>query len=615
MSVSSIESKSENDSSEKKYSIADKFFNKMAPLSGKMTLQERVDTAAGVIGGIEGGGLGAIEGEELGAKTAGIISKATQNAGNNQQKKQEQKDNEKNRKEDKELAEREKNKETSEENLEKKKEAHDDKDMNKLREGLHPFHAMSEHGLGLFVLLAIAAHIIDMAWFSRPQANVIVLFIYGLMIIIIGITSKGKLISIIELFVAMIIAYFVPWASQLFVNTPWQYTALGIVLLAPILPIYLTLKMPTESRWRKFVVGYIIFWCCIALIWALANFAQTSTSKVLMTNPLKILGYVATGTEKILSSGASAVSKTFAMAVAQATGQKYDGQEENQRGIFLENLRPIETQLYTDSNVIIEARIRAQNVPGTIPIKNICIIPGLEQGNTTPSSVSLGNNDENIIDCELGKIGKEGSYEVKFISTFTYETDADITYTFMNKNTYRLLDTDNTGNINTKLGITDMALATYTGGPVELGLPSLHQPLKIDPQNPNDIQYPFGVSLTNMWPRGTIIRGLQYTLEVPESVQLEKCTRAIASQSTKDGMNVYIFKINDANAREVFDSVTCRIKIVDLPALLGTGVKSEKTFSAKAVYEYSVEESVYIMIQQWMGDIQYASTKQTGGYP
>ncbi len=472
----------------------------------------------------------------------------------------------------------------------------------------------AENRLGLFVFLAIFAHVVDAFTGFDVIYSKVVIAIYAIMILLAGFEAKGRIANIAEFITVAVLAYAVPRVLTLFKIASWEYTILGFILLFPLMALYLSLRMPPESKWRKFVVGYIIFWCIIALIWLLINF-NTVSGNTKIPNPLKILDYVLQGTGKVLNSGTTVLTKSFQMAIAQATGQQYAGQEENQRGIFLENLRPIDTLFYTDSNIIVEAKIRAQNIPGTIQVRNICLVPGVRTGNTTPAVMQLANNDANTIDCDLGTIPKEGSYEVKFISTFTYETDADVTYTFMNRNAYRLLDTDNTGNINAKLGIQDTALAVYTGGPAALGLPQLHQPIQIDPTNPNEIQYPFGVSLTNMWPRGTIVKGMQYTLQVPDSIELEKCTRDITSESIADGIHTYIFAINDANVRSTFDSVTCRIKVVNTDQLLGAGVKSEKTFSAKAIYQYSVEESVYVMVQQWYGDIQRQNALQNGVYP
>ncbi|MFA5796704.1 MAG: hypothetical protein WC916_01545 [Candidatus Woesearchaeota archaeon] len=501
----------------------------------------------------------------------------------------------------------EEKKEEHDKSEDKKKESDDKKnrkEIDRTRTSLSQsnpvFHTMHENGLGLFVFLAILAHIVD-AFTSFTPYSFIVILIYGIILLVAGFSSKGRISNLPEFFIVAALSYGLPRIMIFFQDSPWKMVIAGIVLLAPIMPIYLSLKMPVESKWRKFVVFYIIFWCIIALIWALTQF-NAPTGKALINNPLQIIKYVGTGVGKTLSGGMAAMSKSVKIAIAQATGQRYEGEQENERGIFLENLRPIDTQFYTDSNVFVEARIRAKNVPGVIKIKNICVIPEQRKGIATPETVELANNDENTIDCELGKIGKEGSYEVKFISTFLFETDADITYTFMDRKRYQSLDTENTGNINSKLGITDIAIAKYTGGPVELGLPSLHQPLKIDIRDPNNVQYPFGISLMNMWPRGTIVHGISYTLEVPESVELEKCTRKIASTTQVDGMNIYTFNIDDAGAQEAFDSVTCRIKIVDLESLLGGALYTQKTFSAKAVYEYAIEESTYIVVQQWFGD-------------
>jgi hypothetical protein len=224
----------------------------------------------------------------------------------------------------------------------------------------------------------------------------------------------------------------------------------------------------------------------------------------------------------------------------------------------------------------------------------MCYIPSVHQGTTNPIILPEVSADyENIIDCELGKLA-EGNYEVKVRATFEFESTSDIEYTFVSTN----IKTDQY----TRLDINPTTIATYTGGPVAVGLPSLGQPLRIDTtldQN-NIVSYPFGVSLQNKWPQGKIMKGIAYTLNVPKEIKLVECSREPTEsiEPNSDERNIYMFKANLTDAQDIFDAVTCRMKIEDTQKLLGNNLKSVKTFAAKATYQYAIEGSTSIHINK-----------------
>jgi hypothetical protein len=158
------------------------------------------------------------------------------------------------------------------------------------------------------------------------------------------------------------------------------------------------------------------------------------------------------------------------------------------------------------------------------------------------------------------------------------------------------------------LNIASTTFATYTGGPVALGLPALSQPLIV--RNVDDAgrpiitvlsDYPFGVSLENKWPQGKIIRGLNYVLDVPKDVELVDCSRApqiINDEEAIENRNLYRFEIDTAKTQDMFDAVRCRIKFTNTENFMSEGMKTSKTFAAKARYEYAVEGSTYITIEK-----------------
>ena len=203
------------------------------------------------------------------------------------------------------------------------------------------------------------------------------------------------------------------------------------------------------------------------------------------------------------------------------------------------------------------------------------------------------NNDENVIDCHLGQLPK-GNYQVFVTATFIFITDADIQYYFVDEKTRPELYKS--------MKIPDKSVATYTGGPVMVGLPSLNQPLRIsaDGSNKNVGNYPFGVSLTNSWSQGKVNRGINYTLEVPPGFELLDCNRKNihVGVGTQSDRSAYVFRTDDQNIKETFDSVTCRMHVTNARTIFNGDLVAIKTFNARAVYEYTVEGSTNINVQQ-----------------
>ena len=381
----------------------------------------------------------------------------------------------------------------------------------------------------------------------------------------------------------------------------WILTITGLVIFFPPLVLYLFLQYPEHSFGAKTIKIYFVIWAIIAVLYLVTSPAAqqaTSGGKAMIQYPIEGIKFVGQGIANLGTKVVTLTTSAMDKAVAQATGQQYEGDQENQRGIFLENFHPVEQTYYTTSDIWIEGKIRAQNIKETLPISTACSIPDKNlKGEVNPKNFNMVNNDENILDCHLGSLAP-GTYQVRVSATFDYQTDAEIKYYFV----------DNKVNPQTysKAQIPEKTIAIYTGGPVQVGLSSLHQPLRIsaDPKNESNILgvYPFGVSLTNTWTSGKISQGKQFTLEVPNAVELINCTRNPSSDSPirSADRNKYIFNANQANIRLTFDSVTCRMKIVKPSDLLGANLEypPERTFNANVTYEYTVEALTYVTVEK-----------------
>jgi hypothetical protein len=451
-------------------------------------------------------------------------------------------------------------------------------------------------GVGLLFIFALLTHIYD--FFSGFQRPGYMLYAYIVLLVIAFFYTFNMSISggELKLLFVCVLAYFMPWAPKLLPDARLLLIVSGMLFWFPILPVYFGLKFSDKTWVRKLVMIYIAVWCIFVLFWAATTLAPDQSTQIMIKDPMAGARYIGSIFGGTFSKVGTAFHNTVQRAIAQATGQPYGGEEESRVGIYVENVHPVETRYSTESEVFIEATIRAVNVKEFYTVNTICYIDGVSQGSVNPTIMyDVTDNYENIIGCNLGRLNA-GTYDVKVRANFEFETTSDITYTFVNAN----LRSDQFA----KLGIAQDTVATYTGGPVELGLPALTQPLRIsvDPQKNAQLStYPFGVSLQNKWNQGKVMKGKSYILDVPGEVKLIDCSRTpieVAEPDPNTGRNTYKFEMNSTSVRDSFDAVRCRMNFVDVNKLLGSDLKSVKTFAARARYEYAVEDMTTIVVEK-----------------
>lgn len=444
---------------------------------------------------------------------------------------------------------------------------------------------------------AKAGFLRDSTTFLMPPAHIFV--IYAVILIIGNImvfkeAEDRKNFSIAAFASAIAIPTFILWMQKLFEQEQWIITLLGIAVLFPALPLYLLTKYPPESKAHFFIKLWFVIWLIIGIFFLINNpyvIDQTSHLQGTIVTPVDATATVLKATGASMIKGVNSIQKSFNRMVLQATGQPYEGEEEERRGIFIEKVRAVEKNYYTSSDIFVQANIVSSNLVGEITVKTSCYAKDKGEGTTFPKTLSMIANDQNVIDCHLGKLPK-GNYQIYLAATFTYQTDADIQYYFVDEKTRPELYAT--------LNIPSQAVAIYTGGPVELGLPPLAQPLRISASKDNENvgDYPFGVSLVNKWSQGKVVRGISYTLEVPKGIELTDCTRPKAETTLlDDGRTEYVFNVNDNNIKETFDSVTCRMHVTSPEDIFNGDIVAIKTLDSHAVYEYAIEGNTYIVVK------------------
>jgi hypothetical protein len=439
----------------------------------------------------------------------------------------------------------------------------------------------------------------DSATYLIPPAHIIagylLIFIVGFIFVFKESGDRKNFITA-TLLSSTAIPFIILWLQTIFEGQQWIITLLGIAVLFPALPLYLLSKYPQESSAHWFIKFWFVLWLIIGIFYLISSsyfIDQTATLKGSVATPANAVAQVFKGALASVSKGMDNIWKSYDRMIKDATGQPYDGEEEEQRGILIEKVRSVEKNYYTSSDIYIQANIKAQNLIGEVGVRTRCYVKDKGNGTTFPEVLTMVNNDENVIDCHLGQLPK-GNYQVFVSATFIFITDADILYYFVDANTRPELYSS--------MDIPEKSVATYTGGPVMVGLPSLNQPLRIsaDDSNKNVGNYPFGVSLTNSWSQGKVDRGINYTLEVPAGFELLDCNRKNIHMvtGTQSDRKAYVFLTDDQNIKETFDSVTCRMHVTNAQTVFNGDLVAKKTFTARAVYEYTVEGSTNINVQQ-----------------
>ena len=450
--------------------------------------------------------------------------------------------------------------------------------------------------LTIIVVISIIVHIFD-ASTNYANHGITLIAYLTIIILIMGPMYHFRRPDSQEISFVFVVgaAYGLPFLLNIMPDSKWILIASAALFLFPIIALYVALqykggKSATLSMW------WITFWIIVLLLYFIVVVNPDMTTASLKGNTLVGVKYVFTQTKDIFSKTGKTITDAVNKAIAQATGTYNPSTEESRVGIYVEDVKGIESRYTNMSNVYVEARIKAENVKELIDVNTICYIDGIGAGIVSPTMIyNVSDNYDTLIGCNFGKLNP-GVYEVKVRANFQFETTSDIKYTFVNSG----MKSDQFQ----KLNIDPQTISTYTGGPVELGLSSIGQPLRIDViegQNTELSTYPFGVSLKNKWTQGEVIKGIVYVLDIPKEITLVDCSRNFTDKSEPDSStnrNTYTFKVDKDNIRDKFDAVQCRMNIKDVNGLLGSDLKSVKTFAARVLYEYAVESSTSIVVEK-----------------
>ncbi|MFH1589790.1 MAG: hypothetical protein ABIB43_04455 [archaeon] len=488
--------------------------------------------------------------------------------------------------------------------------------LDKLRKGRNAYHKHKPSGIGIFLIVALALYAWDAysGFNTSPSAMGVLMIIYAA-ISIIGaflLFQTGPSLDSMKLFGVSIMALLIPrafvYASSWGAISPDWAWVFGVLAAPWFWYIYSKeeYKTPAIEGWGKLIIVFLL----LVLLLKLSDYLPASnqigdtldpksgwqTFKDKIINPAEHIG-----------KGVSLIDKLKTTLNQSLNMEYFTGQVEQNKdeplGVYLEDLTPTEPIFYEKWPVVVWATLSGKSFEDIIRVDIGCHakkddLP-IMAGEVNPKKVELFFNEETGLQCTFDSLPK-GNYKVVFTTSFDFSTHGYITYTFVELETKRRYYEQRIS-IHDDLSIPRNAQAIYTNGPAAIGLMSHALPITV---NPDGSLPPFGLTFAEVWQNGDIKRINTLEVQVPEEIQLENCVPEATLKADSDkgtdvpkNYDVYEFKTVIGNEVKMFTTITCDMKISDVPSFMNSNLKVVKTFAVKANYKYIMDKSVSIRVE------------------
>jgi hypothetical protein len=298
----------------------------------------------------------------------------------------------------------------------------------------------------------------------------------------------------------------------------------------------------------------------------------------------------------------------------------YTGQvEENKKvplGVEITTLRPLDETIPNDVAPIVYGTVKSRPFKDRAFIgEDVKIIPACTVRSEVPVSAAADPPEMTLVwgtsgtfQCTFPKLEEQGSYQITGSATFPFQTWAYLEYTLVDEQRARALARQGL-DVTQELNIVENPIATFTGGPVLLGMGGTPQPILVNLQGDNDRLIPdgtrLGITIDSNWHGGKVNHIDRLELRVPDPFYLEQCDRAPRDQGgVRDGNDdlymVYEFDNPDLDELTGFASVTCKLNARRddrLTEWLGVD-KAVLTFVGSAYYTYTIEEHTSVSVRE-----------------
>ncbi|MFT4311171.1 MAG: hypothetical protein ACMXX7_00940 [Candidatus Woesearchaeota archaeon] len=232
--------------------------------------------------------------------------------------------------------------------------------------------------------------------------------------------------------------------------------------------------------------------------------------------------------------------------INQTLGLGYQGEIEQvreQTGVFIEDFAPLATEYRTDENIIVFGALRARSfTEQEVPINLRCeATRGQEtiQGVANPPFISVARQAQRPVRCEFEPgLLSPGRYTVTIYAEFDFQTTSYTEHFFVGSDQLNALrdgELDGNPNWNSRMRVPNLPTTVYTRGPVSIGMQqSSRMPIEVTPGTNTEFLLRFGAENRER-SFGEIKEMKQFTLRLPNNIELHQCTLPMSSQSAQTG--------------------------------------------------------------------------------
>ena len=393
----------------------------------------------------------------------------------------------------------------------------------------------------------------------------------------------------------------------------------AFLVFCPFLFLWLVIYQPfgAPSWIRGAVLVYIIFWLVGLLLVGIAQMVipamQTYNSVGAGESAAAVLQDMWDNVPLIWERLQDGFSRSVQLADPNYyISQVEDNKEVQNIGVRLEDVDSLDPFYTPEQTPIVRGYITANSfLEEKTDVVQMCTITAGSEAIGIPdrASYEVFFGSDEYFECEFPAGLAARNYPVEVSSTFEFETWAYLPYEFVldeKIREYARLQQD----IFVILDIDREPIATFTDGPVALGIGGSRNPIAVYTEEPYLRNTRIGFSVTSNWPRGEIQEVRALTLSLPNGFTIEECNRPgliegpFPDENVLDAQgnpiyNRYEFR-NAEGPANAFTGITCDLNLEsleDLPELIGSD-KATRSFVALAEYTYTVSERSQFRVRE-----------------
>ncbi len=278
-------------------------------------------------------------------------------------------------------------------------------------------------------------------------------------------------------------------------------------------------------------------------------------------------------------------------------------------GVYFDQTLRTQNNFYVNEEIGVYAVLKANTLDDPIPVRASCYAD-YSEGSTdvkkniaadlvTPTTETIYQKEKKTIDCQFSPMTlEEGSHSISIIVDYDFTTTARQKAYFVDKDRAQSL-LSNDIDILDQYGIKDKnPIATYTNGPVRVGMSFRDQPVKLSPTSLNERT--LGVSLEKGWD-GEIkaIRSFRILIPVTMSIKDSKCSGLDFNVDSDGDYNIYtLAQPSSVRGFTDYKEFRCTVVFDDMDGILGTQPVATRFFQVEVDYTYKLDTKMSVTIKE-----------------